>query len=91
MFIIIIIIIIIIKIYKVNKNLAADKPPDACASRCCAVKSCPLVNDCDFLDGFCDFSLSYLTLSTMGFPRAVWFIFGMEKLEWLGYNLMKVA
>jgi len=32
----------------------ADKPPDACARRNCAVKSCPLVNDCDLLAGFCD-------------------------------------
>jgi len=32
----------------------ADKPRDACVRRCCAVKICPLVNDCDLLAGFSD-------------------------------------
>jgi len=36
---------------------------------------------------------AYETLSDEergGSPRAIGFIFGMRKLEWLGYNLVKV-
>jgi len=51
---------------------------------CCAVKSCPLVNDCDLLTWFFDFylPLSHLTPSVKGSPRAMGFIFGIGKLEW---------
>jgi len=35
--------------------------------------------------------LSPLMPSTKGIPQATGFIFGTEKLEWLGYNLVKVA
>jgi len=40
---------------------------------CCAVKSCPLVNDCDLLAGFCDFypPLSHLTPSLRVSLRAI--------------------
>jgi len=50
---------------------------------CCAVKSCPTVNDCDLLAGFSDFYLpfSHLSPSVRGFPRAIGFTFGMGKLE----------
>jgi len=60
---------------------------------CCAVKSCPLVNDCDLLAWFSDFYLpvSHLTLSTKETPSSYRVIFGTEKLEWVGYNLVKVA
>jgi len=45
------------------------------------------------LDQFSDFylPLSHLTPSRRSIPRAIGFIFGMGKLEWLGYNLVKVA
>jgi len=51
----------------------------------------PLVNGCDLLAGFCEIfylPLSHLTLSVRGSLRVVGFIFGMGKLEWLGYNLV---
>jgi len=43
---------------------------------CCAVKCCPLVNDCDLLAAIFDFypSLSHLTPSMRGNPRAIGFI-----------------
>jgi len=37
-----------------KSSAVADKPPDACVRRCCAVKSFLLMNDCDLLSGFCD-------------------------------------
>jgi len=37
-----------------RSSYVTDKPPDACACRCCDVKSCSLVNDCDLLVGFWD-------------------------------------
>jgi len=60
---------------------------------CCAVKSCPLVNDCNLLAGFFDFylPLSNLTPSMRGFSQAIEFMSGIRKLEWLIYNPVKVA
>jgi len=60
---------------------------------CCAVKSCPLVNNCNLLAKFSEFylPLSNLTPSVRGCSRAIGFIFGTGKLIWLGYNLVKVA
>jgi len=53
----------------------AEKPPDAEVPR------------------YCDFylPLSHLTSSGRGSSRANGFMFGTEKPEWLGYNLVKVA
>jgi len=54
---------------------------------CYAVKSCPLVNDCDILAGFFDFCLlfSHLMPSMMRIPSSyrvhIWYL----KLEWLGW------
>jgi len=39
---------------KTRSSAVADKPRDAGAGRCCAVKSYPLVNNCDLLARFCD-------------------------------------
>jgi len=68
---------------------------------CCVGKSCPLVIGCDLLARFSDFylPLSHLTPSVRGSPRAIGFaksgtpgfIFGVGKLEWLDYDLVKVA
>jgi len=35
--------------------------------------------------------LSHLMPSIMGSSRAIGFIFGMRKLEWLGYNLVRIT
>jgi len=59
---------------------------------CCAVMSCPLVNDSD-----CWPELPILPIPlpfdslVEEIPRAIGFIFGVGKLEWLGYNSVKVA
>jgi len=37
----------------------------------------------------CNYAIPYDALNE-GIPRAIKFIFGMGKLEWLGYNLVKV-
>jgi len=61
-----------------SSSAVAEKPTDACARRCCAVKSCPLVNDCDLLAGCCDsqsftrgqlFGLIFRLLPT---PQPIW-------------------
>jgi len=58
---------------------------------CCVAKSCPLVNDCDLLAGFSDFNLP-LSHEMPSIPTSYQvFIFDMGKLEWLGYNPVKVA
>jgi len=63
---------------------------------CCTVKSSPLVNDCDIVWSP-DFRIFAYNPSPIwcpewvGYPWAVGFIFGVGKLEWLGYNLVKVA
>jgi len=52
------------------------------------------MNDCDLLAGFSDFYLPVFNLMLSvkgGSLRAIGFIFGVGKLEWLGYNLAKVA
>jgi len=56
-----------------------------------AVKSCPLVNDCNLLAVFYDFYLPSDFLNDVDPLGAIGFIFGLGKLEWLGYNLVKVA
>jgi len=58
---------------------------------CCAVKCCLLVNDCDLLAGFSDYPSPIWCLQWGGSPRAIRFIFSVGKLEWLGYNLVKVT
>jgi len=62
-------------VIQTRSSAIADKPPDA------------------GLTGFCDCyqRLSHLTPSLRGSPRTIRFIFGMEELEWLSYNLVKVA
>jgi len=80
--------------YNTNVTLSsviANKPSDVCARRCSI--RLPLVNDCDLLAVFSDFYLSlfYLTFSMRASPRTIGLIFSMEKLEWPGYNLVKVA
>jgi len=57
---------------------------------CSAAKNCRLANDCDLLAGFSDFylPLSHFTLSIPSSYR-VYICYG--KIEWLGYNLVKVA
>jgi len=41
------------------------------------------MNDCNLLAGFCDFSYPSFMWRRQS-PRAIWFIFGMGKLKWLG-------
>jgi len=54
---------------------------------CSAVKGYPLVKDCDLL---LPTPLPFNTLNE-GSPQTIRFIFGVEKLEWMSYNLVKVA
>jgi len=70
---------------KTRSSAIANKPSDACARQCYAVKSYPLVNYCDLLAGFSHFCLPlfYLTPSLIGSPLVIGFIFGVAKLEWL--------
>jgi len=68
---------------RVSNSAIADKPPDACARRCSLLRCQELLSG--ELAGFFDF---YLPLFHLPSIRS---IFGMEKLEWLGYNLAKVA
>jgi len=42
------------KLTKEAQMSLTNHPTDAYAHRCCAIKSCPLVNDCDLLAGFSD-------------------------------------
>jgi len=55
-----------------KSSAVADKPPNACARRCCAINNCPVVNDCDLLTGFSDFYLpiSHFTPSMRGIPSS---------------------
>jgi len=55
----------------------------------CAIKSWPLVNNCDSLTF--TYSSPIWSCRWGGSPRAIGFIFGVGKLEWPGYNLVKVA
>jgi len=54
-----------------RSSAVADKPPDACAGQCCAVKSCPLVNDCDYWPDFPTYlPLSHLMPSMREIPSS---------------------
>jgi len=59
---------------------------------CFAVKSCFMVNDCDLLASFFRLLPNPLPFvpSMREIPPANGFTFGMGKLEWRGYNLVKV-
>jgi len=61
------------------------------AQACCAVKNCPLVNDCNLLARISDYYLPLSHMMPLIPPQSIAFIFGMGKLETLVYNLVKVA
>jgi len=78
---------------RIRSSVVADRPPARrlCMLSIAALRWMTAIYWPDFLD--CYLPLSYLTSSVRGIPspRAIGFIFSMEKLEGLGYNRMEVA
>jgi len=76
------------RLINTTSSAIADKPPDACVLSWAALWWMTVI----YWPGFPTTYPSPISCPQWGgSPKAIGFIYGMEKLEWLGYNMVKVA